>query len=101
MSASSQARSYPLARRVLAADVQGGKRKRVLAVIAAYHDECHAPSITEIATRAKIAGASRNARARMTLGLIRRLEADGLLRVEWASPPARNGYEIMFTELCT
>lgn len=84
------ARAYPLTRRVLAAEIEGTKRKRVLAVIAAYQDEGHAPSVREIATRAKL-------RKPMLLALLRRLEEDGLLRVEWAKPPARNRYEIVLS----
>ncbi len=83
---------YPLARRVLAADIEGAKRKRVLAVIAAYHDEGLKPSVREIAVRAKLRRGARDVPTLLTL--LRRLEADGLLRVEWATPPARNRYEV-------
>ena len=85
------ATNYPRARRVLTADIEGGKRKRVLAVIAAYQDEGDEPSVREIATRAKLRGVP------MLLALLRRLEADGLLRVEWATPPARNRYDILLS----
>lgn len=83
--------AYPLARAVLAADIEGAKRKRILAVIAAYHDEGREPSVREVASRAKV----RNIPT--ALALIRLLEADGLLRVEWAQPPSRNVYEILLT----
>lgn len=86
------ARAYPLTRRVLAAQIEGTKRRRVLAVIAAYCDEEHQPSVREIAKRAKVARSLRD--SRQAIALIRRLESDGLLRVEWAKPPARNRYEI-------
>jgi hypothetical protein len=88
--------TYPLARRVLAADVEGSKRKRVLAVIAAYLDEGYAPSVREIAERAKVPGA--RSRIPRTLALLRRLEADGLLRIESAPPPGRNRYEIVLED---
>jgi len=86
------AQGYPLLRRVLAADIQGAKRKRVLAVIAAYHDEGHAPSLREIAERAKLRQGK--GAVPILMALLRHLEADGLLRVDWASPPARNRYEV-------
>ena len=85
---------YPLARRVLAADIEGRKRKRVMAVIAAFQDEGHAPSCREIAERAKLPRGGRD--VWLLLGLLRRLEADGLLQVTWAVPgQGRNGYEIL------
>ena len=89
----SRAERYPLARRMLAADIEGAKRKRVLAVIAAYHDEGHAPGVREIAERAKLGRGAHDVPT--LLALLRRLEADGLLLVEWATPPARNRYEVL------
>jgi len=86
--------SYPLLRRVLAADIEGAKRKRVLAVIAAYHDEGHAPSVRKIASRAKLPASRRDA-GRVAIALLRRLEADGLVRIDWATSPARNRYEVL------
>jgi hypothetical protein len=86
----SQQVTYPVARRVLAAPIEGTKRKRVLAVIAAYQDEGHQPSVREIARRAKVKRGPHE-----TLALIARLERDGLLRVQWAKPPARNRYEVV------
>ena len=86
--------TYPLARRVLAADIDGSKRKRVLAVIAAYHDEGREPTVRDIGRRAKLVRADGHVKAKLVLMLLQRLEADGLLRVEWATPPARNRYEV-------
>ena len=93
---SAAAQSYPLARRVLAADIEGRKRKRVLAVIAAYEDEGHAPSVREIAVRAKLVRSDGRPAIHLALAVLRRLEADGLLRVTWAQPGrARNRYEVL------
>ena len=94
-----QPQMYSLARRVLAADVEGGKRKRILAVIAAYQDEGHAPSVREIGARAKLTRPDGHVKRRAVLLLLQRLEADGLLRVEWATPPARNRYELQVDRL--
>ena len=87
------AQAYPLARLVLEADIEGAKRRRVLAVIAAYRDEGHAPSLREIADRAKLC--QRKRAVPTLMALLRRLEADGLLRVDWASPLARNKYRVL------
>jgi DNA-binding PadR family transcriptional regulator len=87
--------TYPLARRVLAAPIEGRKRKRLLAVIAAYQDEGYAPSVREIGTRAKVLRAGKP-HVPTVLVLLRRLEADGLLRVKWANAgKARNRYEVV------
>jgi DNA-binding MarR family transcriptional regulator len=95
--AANRMQTYPLARRVLAADIEGRKRKRVLAVIAAYLDEGHAPSVREIAVRSKLRRGTRDVPTLMAL--LRRLEEDGLLRVERSTPPARNRYEVLIDQL--
>ena len=86
------ATKYPTVARVLRASIEGQRRRRVLAVIAAYLDEGHAPSLREIAERAKVDDWKR------AQALVKRLEADGLLRVEWVKTPhrsRRNRYEIL------
>ena len=67
-------------------------------MIAAHLDEGSAPSVREIAVRAKLPRGKRD--VMLCVALLRRLEADGLLHVEWADakpatrPPARNRYEV-------
>lgn len=77
---------YPTARRVLSAQLDGTKRRRVLAVIAAFLDEEHAPSLREIAERAGLDGWEQ------ARHLVKRLEADGLLAVKWAPRAAQRRY---------
>lgn len=76
--------AYPLARRVLQSEIEGEKRKRILAVIAAFHDEGVQPSLREIAIRAKVARGTRK-QHRHLLALLRRLEEDGHLEIRWAT----------------
>ena len=82
--------TYPTARRVLKAEMKGVRHRRVLAVIAAYQDEGHAPSLREIAKRAKVQDWG------TAQALIRSMERDGLVRVEWATNGVdRNLYEVL------
>lgn len=80
---------------MLTAEIEGRKRKRVLASIAAYHDEGDTPSVRQIGRRAKLTGVDGHVKVRLVLTLLQRLEADGLLRVDWAQPPERNRYEVL------
>ena len=92
---SAMAASYPLARQVLKSGIEGAKRKRTLAAIAAYTDEGCSPSLREVAERANLRD-WRHAKV-----LIQRLEADGFVRVEWVQRPSRrwpnvrNRYEVI------
>jgi DNA-binding PadR family transcriptional regulator len=84
---------YPSAARALRATVEGAKRRRLLVAIAAYQDEGHQPSVTELADRAKLTG------WRQVDILLRALEAEGLLEVDW-SPPRRQGRRRNVYRLC-
>lgn len=75
--------------------IEGEKRRRVLAVIAAFQDEGHQPSLAEIAERANLDRGWRQAQA-----LVLRLERGGLLRVRWVGRGGqarwlRNRYELL------
>jgi len=93
------AERYPTLARAVALPVEGEKRRKVLAAIAAFADEGYEPSLREIAERARLDGGWQKAEA-----LVRRLATDGLLRVEWATVRkgrrvvrvrSRNHYELI------
>ncbi len=80
------------------------ERKRLLALLAAYQDAGHNPSIREVALRLGPAvgdylTGSWHKRARRIDNLLRGLERDGVLVVHWPSPDQkrrqeRNRYEL-------
>jgi hypothetical protein len=64
--------------------IEGTKRRKLLCLIAAYQDAGHAPSVRELAER--IDGVRS---VRQLDGLLRALERDEWLRVEWSSKGSR------------
>lgn len=96
----SPAARYPLAYAVLRLPMEGQKRRKVLASIAAFHDEGHQPALREIIKRAGLTRGIKEADR-----LLKRLEADGYLRIEWAPRSGkgsgqgqRNRYEVVLPE---
>lgn len=94
---------YALTKEVVRLPIEGRKRKLLLAAIAAFQDEGHPPSVRELIARTKLGVELRHHKAiRQIDGLLKRLEADGYLRIEWApadqtgpDPKQRNRYEVI------
>lgn len=94
MTATTSAPDYSVVLRVLRLRMEGEKRRKVLAVIAASQAEGTRPTLSEIAERAQLSNGWLQA-----LVLIERLERDGVLRVEWVpgkrKRSGRHRYELL------
>lgn len=67
--------------------VEGSKRRKILALVAAYIDAGRDPSISELAARARLPRSA-------VIALVDRLESDGYLAIERA-PRRRNVYRLV------
>jgi DNA-binding MarR family transcriptional regulator len=75
----------PLFRRACQVPVEGRKRRKLLALVAAHHDAGHDPSVRELARRMGLDW-------RKVDALLRRLEEDGWLATEQRPRPEPNRY---------